>query len=150
MSENAKDDVNRILRETARRKAIWAEMQKAAGDALKAVTSEARRRGIRGQNWLGGGTDADWVFISFPSYAARRNESLPPKRRQTLSHAESLCSFQLHGSGSLERPSRVTAYEGYPDLHASDVNIFRVAAAETLMAAMNAHINKLRQARKGK
>jgi hypothetical protein len=150
MTESAKAHLNRILAETTRRKKVWANMQQAAHAAMRAVTLEARRRGVRGQNWLGGDFELDSVFVSFPSHAARRNKSLPADRRQTLSHAESLQSFRLSGSGSLERPSKTTAYEGYPDLRESDVKIFREAAVETLMAALNAHILKLRQAQRRK
>ncbi len=148
MAESAKDQVRRIKEETARRKAIWAQMQRAAHEALRAVTPEARRRGIRGQNWLGGEYSNDCVYVSFPSYLARLNEDLA--LRQKLSHAESLHSFCLRGSGTLERPSKDTAYEGYPDVQNADVKIFREAAVETLMASLNSYILRMRQQQRGK
>lgn len=148
MGESAKDQVAAILAETRRRKEIWALMQKAAHEALRAVTVEARRRGVQGQKWLGGNYASDNIFITFPSLAYRHARLDGPGAIAKLAHNDCNHSFELHGSGSLERPSKTTAYEGYPKLYLDDVSIFKQAAVEQLMQALNEHLVEKRRQQK--
>ena len=137
MANNARDQVQAILAETGRRKRVWAEMQRVAREALVAVTAEARRRGVRGQNWMGGDYDHDYAFISFPTYGTRLDELIEAKRPRREKH-----TFQLHGSGTLERPEKGGTYEGYPDLVEDDPFHFRAAAVAELMGSLNTYIRK--------
>lgn len=135
MASNAKEQVETILAETQRRKRIWAEMQKVAREAMEAVTAEARRRGIRGQAWVGGKYDFDHTYVSFPTRAARMEALARVPRPGTDQH-----SFKLYGSGTLERPDGEDAYEDYPELTDDDPQHFREAAVAELMASLNAYI----------
>ena len=138
MANNARDQVQAILAETQRRKRIWTNMQRAAREALAAVTAEARRRGVRGQNWLGGDYDCDYTFISFPTYESRLDKLIEAKQpRRAIQH-----SLKLHGSGTLERPEKGGTYEGYPDLVEDDPFHFRAAAVAELMGSLNTYIRK--------
>lgn len=142
MADNAKDQVKAILAETQRRKRIWARMQQAARESVTAVTAQARHRGIRGQNWVGGQFDLEHTYVSFPTLAFRMAELSGPKEVGRLSHAERQHSFRLHGSGTLERPDKGDAYEGYPDLAEDDPQRFREAAVRELMVSLNTYIQK--------
>ena len=143
MGDNARNQVREILAETRRRKTIWVAMQTAAREAVGAVTEEARKRGVRSQNWLGGELHSDCLTVRFPTYGARL-AALTDDRSYGRRSPQATEEHQLllRGSGTLERPDRRTPYEGYPNLVPGDVDIFRVAAVETLMAALNAHIAK--------
>lgn len=148
MGENARDQVRAILAETLRRKQIWTLMQVAAREAVQAVTAEARRRGVRGQNWLGGKFERDHVTVSFPTADYRLAERLAEIVRHKAAAkpgSEDMHAFQLHGSGALKHPNKDTDYEGYPDLVDEDVLIFRHVAVERLMGALNAHLDTQRR-----
>lgn len=137
MADTAKDQVRSILAETRRRKRIWGEMQEAAREAMTAVTAVARRRGVRGQKWIGGQFDLEYTYVSFPTFEARLDEAIHAKNPRTTTH-----DLRIHGSGTLERHSKGDAYEGYPDLGDDDPAHFREAAVCRLMASLNTYIQR--------
>lgn len=148
---NAKDQVKAILAETRRRKYVWAHMQRAAHEAVAAVTAEARRRGVQGQNWVDGeftSLSSPCTTVHFLTAQSRLDEAMKARvPRETH-------SFLLYATGSVMRPVKSGTYEGYPDLTEDDPAYFREAAVAQLMAALSAYLRKHgkppRHNRKGK
>lgn len=126
-----------VQNETVRRMRVWASMQVASKQAMKTATQRARDCGIHDQNWLGGAQPASSCTITFlthEAWAAMRAQRLRRPPADAARHA-----FVIDGSGSLQRPNKDGAFDGYPDLREHDVHRFKNAAINTLLEALKAH-----------
>ena len=141
MAISAKDQVRFILAETERRRRIWGQMKPIAQEVVSAVTEVARQRGVRGQKWLGGDSDGTYATITFPTYESRVEQAATAIRNPRRDNH----TLMLDGSGRLHRSTKGDTYQGYPELHSSDIGAFRKAAVEQLMASLNAYIERHRK-----
>lgn len=127
-----------VQNETVRRQRVWASMQAAARQAMRTATQRARSQGVYDQNWLGGAQPSSRCTVTFLTHEAWAAMRKQRTRRPPADAARHI--FVIDGSGSLERPDKDGAFDGYPDLHAHDVRRFKSAAINTLLRALSAHL----------
>ncbi len=143
MGESAQKQVQRILQETTRRKAVWSRLEKIAREAVVAVTTEARRRGIRSQKWLGGTMPSESATLRFPTAETRRHIAAG-----TITHRlNAEHTLIVDASGQLRPWRGDPAYEGYLNVTDEDVEVFREVVVRALMGALNEYIAEARRRR---
>ncbi len=138
MKHQAQKYSRSVQNETNRRRQVWADMQTASIQAMRIAVLRARARGVHHQNWLGGAQPGSRCVVSFLTHEEwvtmrKRRQKRPPAG--AARHV-----FVIDGSGSLERPNKDGAFDGYPDLNANDVHRFKGAAVNALLQALEAHI----------
>lgn len=120
---SAGDTLAAILAETKRREKILDELVKVAHDVVKTLHKEAKRRGVKGMDWMEGGVLDNMVFFDGKKGRVKK-----------------LAIF-LHSDGSIrfdQTESKANrTYQGYPDLSDSAPALFERMAVETLLARLN-------------
>ncbi len=130
--KSASDLVREIRQETARRKRVWRKMEAAAREAVKAVTKEAQRHGVKGMDWFG------WLNAdSFESRGPEKQTEIRYSNSKNPNPRFRGNRIIVFRSGAIVEPYLGHGeYEGYPDLTNRDPIIFKKAAVEHLMGEL--------------
>lgn len=142
--KNAKELVEEVRKETARRKRIWRKMEAAAREVVNAVTQEARKCGIRNMDWFGW-HDAEMFDVAGAQEVITvwyANPSNPNPSYRSM-------SFELLKSGAIDELYLGRGeYEGYLELTTRDPIIFKRAATEQLMGCLTNYIKDSKSVKK--
>jgi len=111
--KSAKDVLQDILDETARRRDIWHKLEKAIADAVQAVMVHAKKLGIDSE-WL---TQGSAVTVDYEK-----------GRDRTI--------LVFDSAGALELPHKDKAYGRHPNFTDNDVSAIKKMAIEELMSRL--------------